>query len=355
MKTSFEIRDFLTAQQENLANEMVERQWTPNPLLDTKYGLGDNDKTLEDARYHLRYLSEAVGAEAPALFTDYVAWLEVTLTSRNIPVKNLSGNLEIMRDVLRDRMPAETYSIVGEFIEAGLRKVPPAPAFMPSFISDSQPLADLARDYMRALLRYDRSAASDLIMQAVQGGVSVRDIYKFVFEPCQYEIGRLWQSNAVSIPEEHYCTASTQLIMAQLYPYIFRVEKVSSTKVVAACASGELHEMGARMLCDLLEMEGWSTIYLGANVPSAGVVKALRDSESTVLAISASMTFHIPAVREMITAVRMAGLGTKIIVGGYLFKAAPSLWSDLGADRWTQDVAGVVEFLRREDDGVEGC
>jgi hypothetical protein len=39
---------------------------------------------------------------------------------------------------------------------------------------------------------------------------------------------------------------------------------------VAACVSGELHEIGVRMLCDLLEMEGWNTIYLGANVPTAG-------------------------------------------------------------------------------------
>jgi MerR family transcriptional regulator, light-induced transcriptional regulator len=226
---------------------------------------------------------------------------------------------------------------------------------MPSFITDSQPHADLARSYLAALLRYERAAASDLIMWAVQNNASVKDIYQFVFEPCQYEIGRLWQSNVVSVPQEHYCTASTQVIMAQLYPYIFRVEKVSATKIVATCASGELHEMGARMLCDLLEMEGWSTIYLGANVPSAGIVKALRDSGSTVLAISASMTFHIPAVREMITAVRTAQLGTKIIVGGYLFKSAPNLWSEVGADQWIPNATDAVEFLKKVDDGVKSC
>ena len=78
---------------------------------------------------------------------------------------------------------------------------------------------------------------------------------------------------------------------------------------MAACVSGELHEIGARMLCDLLEMEGWNTIYLGANVPTAGIVDVLRDNHSNILAVSASMTFHIPAVREVIAAVRLASAG----------------------------------------------
>ena len=28
-----------------------------------------------------------------------------------------------------------------------------------------------------------------------------------------------------SVAQEHYCTASTQLIMSQLYPYIFRSDR----------------------------------------------------------------------------------------------------------------------------------
>jgi methanogenic corrinoid protein MtbC1 len=188
----------------------------------------------------------------------------------------------------------------------------------------------------------------------VENKVSIKEIYTHVFERCQYEIGRLWQLNDVSVAQEHYCTASTQLIMSQLYPYIFRADRTFRGTIVAACVTGELHEIGARMLCDLLELEGWNTVYLGANVPTAGIVDVLRDNNSNILAVSASMTFHIPAVREVIAAVRLASPATKILVGGYAFKIAPRLWSDIGADYWSKDASGAISLISGLDDKAPG-
>ncbi len=186
----------------------------------------------------------------------------------------------------------------------------------------------------------------------MENKVSIKEVYCHIFEPCQYEIGRLWQSNVVSVAQEHYCTAFTQLIMSQLYPYIFRSDRTVRGTIVAACVSGELHEIGARMLCDLLEMEGWNTIYLGANVPTAGIVDVLRDNHSDILAVSASMTFHIRAVREVIAAVRLASPPTRILVGGYAFKIAPGLWRDVGADYWTKDAVDAISLIGGLDDKV---
>ena len=37
-------------------------------------------------------------------------------------------------------------------------------------------------------------------------------------------------------------------------------------KFVAACVTEDLHEVGLRMVSDILELEGCNTLYLGANV-----------------------------------------------------------------------------------------
>jgi MerR family transcriptional regulator, light-induced transcriptional regulator len=176
--------------------------------------------------------------------------------------------------------------------------------------------------------------------------VSVKDIYQQVFEPCQYEIGRLWQTDMISVAQEHYCTAATQLVMSQLYPYIFRVDRESGGTVVATCATGELHELGGRMLCDLLEMEGVNTIYLGANVPTAGIVKALHDSGSHILAVSASMDRSIPAVRQLVTAVHAANPATKVLIGGRAFSKAPNRWSEVGADFATSNATAAISIIQ---------
>src|SRR5580698_7053297 len=343
------IRDFIVEREDDLAQKIVDRQWTLHPALEARYGKKGRAKCLTDARYHLQFLSEAVGAAEPALFADYVMWAKVMLASRKIPAEDLVANLEIMQDVLHGELPAPMQTPTLDCVKSAIHELLLS-TDKPSFLDPAQPLAELAQQYLSALLRYERHVASDLILRAVENKISIKEIYFHVFERCQYEIGRLWQSNAVSIAQEHYCTASTQLIMSQLYSHIFRPDRTSRGTIVGACVSGELHEIGARMLCDLLEMEGWNTIYLGANVPTAGIAAVLSDNQSDILAVSASMTFHIPAVREVIREVRMARPKTRILVGGYAFKIAPNLWRDVGADYCTKDATDAISLIDGLDD-----
>lgn len=77
---------------------------------------------------------------------------------------------------------------------------------------------DLALQYTQMLLQGDRHSAGKLIFDAVKSGVPIKEIYLYVFQPSQYEIGRLWQNNKISVAKEHFCTASTQFIISQLYP-----------------------------------------------------------------------------------------------------------------------------------------
>jgi len=351
-KTSERIRNLISERQDFLATEVTNRQWKRRADLKLRYGKQGHSKCLEDARYHLRYLAEAVGAEETALFTDYVAWAKVMLNSRNIPPEDLVSNLEVLRDVLRDNLPDRFAKIVVSYIDTGLQRLSDVTLVQPTFLDDGQPLADLAKRYLSALLRYERHIAATMIMEAVKSKISVKEIYFHVFERCQHEIGRLWQSNMVSVAQEHYCNAATQLVMSQLFPYIFRSDKKSNSTIVAACVSGELHELGARMLCDFLEMEGWNTIYLGANVPTAGIVDVLRKTNSNVLAISASMTYHIAAVRDVIVAVRSVVPKAKILVGGYAFRVAPSLWKDVGADHSPKDASEAIILLKKIEDAI---
>ena len=69
--------------------------------------------------------------------------------------------------------------------------------------------------------------------------------------------------NLLSVAQEHYCTAATQLVMSQLYPRIFSTERRGRT-LVAARVADDLHEIGLRMVADFFEMEGWDTFYVGA-------------------------------------------------------------------------------------------
>jgi methanogenic corrinoid protein MtbC1 len=343
------IRDAIESMRDVLAKAIVEQEWNSRPDLERRYGATGYSKCLEDANFHLRYLSEAIGASEPKLFVDYVAWAKVMLASRNMPSEDLSNLLQVVRDVVAEALPSEMREVIRGYLNTALSHLPQYPAHVLSFLEAGEPVTEISKSYLAFLLRYERHAAIQLILDAVDAGTSVKDIYCHVFEPCQREIGRLWQVNMVSVAQEHYCTASTQLAMALLYPRMFAQRRTRIGTLVAACVPGELHEIGSRFVCDLLEMEGWDTIYLGASVPLTALLDTVKARHPNILAISASMTFHINAVRQLILALRGSNIAPlpKILVGGHAFRLAPELWRDVGADGFAKDSLETIELLKR--------
>ena len=46
-------------------------------------------------------------------------------------------------------------------------------------------------------------------------------------------------------------------------------------------------------LCRIFsKLEGWDTFYLGANMPTSGIIDTLVERHADILALSATMTFH---------------------------------------------------------------
>ena len=84
---------------------------------------------------------------------------------------------------------------------------------VPSFVQ----YGTFAARYLERLLASDRAGAALVIEDALAAGVSVRDIYLTILQPTQYEIGRLWELDRVSVADEHFCTGVSQLVMARLY------------------------------------------------------------------------------------------------------------------------------------------
>lgn len=289
------------------------------------------------------------------LFAYYVAWARAMLAARGIPEKDLAENLVVLRESLAETLPGDLSRIACEYVDFGLEHLGEIedeflqPPPQQPVISDKEPLSDLAAAYLDALLRGRRDEASRLILDAVESrAASVKEVYLHVFLKAQREIGRLWQLNRVSVAQEHYCTAATQLIMSQLYPYIFSTER-NGRALVATCVSGELHEIGVRMVSDFFELDGWDTFYLGANTPAPAILQALKERNAGLIVISTTMTFHIRSVGELIEKIRAdeQAKNTLIMVGGYPFNIAPDLWREIGADGFSTDAPGAVETANR--------
>jgi methanogenic corrinoid protein MtbC1 len=337
----------IQTQREALAEAIVARQYAAEGQLWKPYGSPGREKSLRDAGYHLTYLTEALAADEPALFREYLTWVKTLFAGLKLPQNALPATLEYTRQVLMERLSPEEAQPALDMLDAGLKHLATASAAPESFILPDRPLSDLARGYLDALLGTDRRSASRMILKAVEAGQPVKDMYLHVFQPAQREIGRLWQTNQISVAQEHFCTAATQMIMSQLYPYIFTGER-KNRRLVASCVGGELHEIGARMVADFFEMEGWDTYFLGANTPPESIRRMVDEHHADILALSATMTFHLGEVADIITAVRQNSVAQpRILVGGYPFNLSPVLWQRVGADGYAADAEKALAEAAR--------
>lgn len=338
----------LATQQTELVEAIVAEQYTRQPDLTRRYGDKGRTRCREDVAYHLAYLNQAITFGSPTLFADYIAWVQAMLAQRGIPTHDLETNLQILNSAVRDRLPSEAHNGINECIEGALEQLSVGPATISSFVESQGPLVVLAQQYLASLLRLERKTALRQISEAVRSGSSIRDIYLSVFQPVQYEIGRLWQLNKISVAQEHYCTAATQLIMSQLYPYILSEEHTKAI-VVVTCIGSELHELGAWMVADFFELEGWHSIYLAANTPSSAILRLLEEQQADLLCLSATMSYHLGLVSDLIALIRSSESlqDIKILVGGYPFRLVPDLWLKIGADGYGIDAGDAVAVAKQ--------
>lgn len=338
----------LSQRQGAVAEALVEREFAAHPDLTERYGALARHKSLQDANYHLDCLIQATAAGNATLFADYIAWVKVVLARRGVSGIDLAFHLDCLDEALAAELPDNAQAPARKILAHTRRLLPDFPDDLPCLIDAGQPHAALAHQYLNALLRGDRQHASRLILDAADRGTDIRAIYLDVFQRAQREIGRLWQTNHISVAQEHYCTAATQLIMSQLYPRIFSGNKNGLT-FVGTCVAGNLHEIGVRMVADFFEMEGWDTHYLGANTPPEGVVQHLAERQADILGISATLTSQLDQVEALIRRVRGSpdGSRVRILVGGYPFNLDPELWKKLGADGHGSDAADAVALATR--------
>ena len=340
IQASIAIREQAPALAEQVVDNIYRRQrerWG-------SYGEEGRQKSVRDAGYHLRYLAEALAADDAALYTEYLAWVKVLFAGLNFSPSVLHDTLAEMHAVISESVPENMRAEILEVLESGRREVEAEPVLPPSFLDGDGEMDQLAREFLASLLDGNRRQASEMILAAVQSGVTVKKIYAQVFERTQREVGRLWQINSISVAQEHFCTAATQMVMSQLYPYIFTGQR-TGRRMVMACVGGELHEIGARMVADFFEMEGWDTYFVGANMPAKSVLQSVEELQADILAISATMTFHVGQVAEMIQELRKtrSKQQTRVLVGGYPFNLAPQLWQKVGADGCARDAATALQ------------
>jgi methylmalonyl-CoA mutase cobalamin-binding domain/chain len=199
-------------------------------------------------------------------------------------------------------------------------------------------------EYLDALRRGDARAALQVVDERGDAGVSFDELCEDVFRPALYEIGDLWERGEIGVADEHLASAIAETVLACVGS--FSSAPLDARPRVLVCSTqDEAHALGARMVGETFAAADWSVQYLGASTPIDAIATAVVEREVDVLALSTTMSHHLPIAVETIEAVRAAAPQVRIVVGGQAYGGDRRRADEVGADLFLDELRSLVETV----------
>jgi corrinoid protein of di/trimethylamine methyltransferase len=204
---------------------------------------------------------------------------------------------------------------------------------------------DLLHGLEKAVLDGDEDAAAALAQRALDGGTPALAAIEEGLAPGIREAGRLFEEGEYFLPELVTAAQAMKAAMAVLEPALAREGGARSLgQVVIGTVEGDIHDIGKTLVATLLAAAGFKVADEGAGVPVARFLARAQELDADLVCASALLTTTMPRQRELVSAVRAAGIKARVMVGG---APVTRSWAEkIGADGFADNAAAAVTEAR---------
>lgn len=344
-----------------LAQKIYDRHFQLDPELEQKYDDRSKQLMFQDIVYNLGYLKTAVLLEDDKLFPNYASWLFELLcglmkhSDREQIKDQMIIHYSILSQMAPEIFPVDEVAKAREYLQQAMDVTENAVVnmnFSDWFLTGKH--VGIRQDYLHAMLRSNSRGAMQVIENAATAGIPLVEIYEDILQVTMCEVGELWHRNQITVDKEHYCTSITQMVVSRFYTKVFSQPRKGRT-ILTCCVGSELHEMGGRMLSDLFEYNGWDSVYLGAAVPQASLLNAVKEHAPDLVALSVTMPQYLPLCHEMTMELRKQYPSLDIAVGGRAFQFTNEVWKKWPVDVYTLKASELVQWVEQHLPSVLGA
>jgi len=209
---------------------------------------------------------------------------------------------------------------------------------------------ELIEKLKSAVLEFDADGAVEAAKQAISAGIDpveaiesgIAAALKVIGD--KFDKGELFLMHLIAAAE-----AAKKAIDDVLQPEIIKRKEARKTlgKVVIGTVAGDIHDIGKNIVAAMLFAAGFEVHNLGKDVPVEEFVNKAKELNVDIVAMSALLSTTLPVQKEVIEALKKAGIRdkVKVMVGG-----APVTreWAEqIGADGYGADALEAVSVAKR--------
>ena len=196
-----------------------------------------------------------------------------------------------------------------------------------------------------ALQKGKRDELKELVTKALKEGASPEQILNEGLIAGMSIIGEKFKRNEVYVPEVLIAARAMNGAMEVLKPKLVEAGVQPIGKVIIGTVKGDLHDIGKNLVIMMLQGGGFEVIDAGIDVEPAKFVEHVKESGATLVGLSALLTTTMPQMKNVIDALKEAGLdGVKVMVGGA--PVTQSYADEIGAHGYAPDAASGVDLAK---------
>ncbi|MDY6914015.1 MAG: cobalamin-dependent protein [Planctomycetota bacterium] len=207
-------------------------------------------------------------------------------------------------------------------------------------------ISELFKQYVEHLFSGKRCESRELIFAAQDRGIPASKLLKMVVWKAMEQVEKLYRADEISQVVEHMATRINRMVADQLHGLLARKPK-SGKRMIVTCGDGQIEELGAQIIADLFEADGWSVWFLGSGVPNDEILELVGKLRPDVLCVYGAQPCGVPNIRRLIELVRDVNAcdEMQILVTGGVFNRADGLAEEIKADLFAPDVSEAIKVI----------
>lgn len=197
-----------------------------------------------------------------------------------------------------------------------------------------------------AVLKGNRNGIAAIAKAALAAGEEPQKLLNEVLLPAIDEVGELFDKGKYFLPQLIGSAEAMKNAIEVLEPLLLNETRDSDMPVVViATVEGDIHDIGKNLVALMLKNHGFRVIDLGKDVPKEEIIRAAREHNAQIIALSALMTTTMQRMREVVAYAKENHVEAKIMIGGAVI--TQDYADEIGADGYSRDAAEAVRVARQ--------